>query len=91
MPSSGDERDLRRVPDSVLKSELWSISLLDALKSEIRRLTGRRQHVYARARAHRQDGQLVPASLCEELAENGSQLRRALDRYTEKTGHQRLE
>ena len=88
MPSSGGELDLRRVPEPILKSELWAISLLDALRSEIQSLTARRQNVYVRAQAHRQGGQLVPASLCEELAENGSQLRRALDRYTEKTGHQ---
>jgi hypothetical protein len=86
MPSSGGELDLRAVPVPIPKSELWSISLLDALRSEIERLTARRQNLYVRALAHRQGGQLVPGSLCEELAENGSQLRHALDRYTERPG-----
>jgi hypothetical protein len=53
------------------------------LRSDIRRLTVGRQDLYVRARGHRQGGQLVPASLCEELDQNESQLRFALDRYNE--------
>jgi hypothetical protein len=86
MPTSAGNPDLRRVPRRTLKGELWAISPLDTLSSQIRGLTLRRQEAYARAQAHRQGGQLVPLSLCEDLAENGSQLRIALDRYTEEQG-----
>jgi hypothetical protein len=86
MPISAGDPDLRRAPRPILKGELWAISPLDTLSRQIRGLTLRRQEVYARAQAHRQGGQLVPLSLCEDLAENGSQLRIALDRYTEEQG-----
>jgi hypothetical protein len=86
MPSSAGDPDPREVPKRTLKGELWAISPLDGLRSEIRRLTLHRRDVYGRAEAHRQGGQLVPLSICEELAENGSQLRIALARYTEETG-----
>jgi hypothetical protein len=78
--------DLRRGPRPILKGELWAISPLDTLRSQIRGLTLHRQDVYARAQAHQQGGQLIPLSLCEDLAENGSQLRIALDRYAEEQG-----
>jgi hypothetical protein len=84
MPNSGF--DPGPVPKAALAGELRVISAHDGLMGEIRRLTQRRQNAYVRAQAHRQGGQLVPASLCEELAENESQLRFALDRYTEATG-----
>jgi len=86
MPTRAGDPDLRRVPRRILKGELWAISPLDRLSSQIRGLTLRRQDVYARARAHQHGGQLIPLSLCEELAENGSLLRIALDRYTEEQG-----
>jgi hypothetical protein len=86
MPTRAGDPDLRPVPRRTLKGELWAISPLDSLSSQIRGLTLRRQDVYARAQAHQQGGQIIPLSLCEELAENGSQLRIALDRYTEEKG-----
>jgi hypothetical protein len=87
MPSSGDlKQESRGGPERIRNEELWRITLTDSLRSEIRRLTVHRQSAYDRAQAHRQNGQLVPASLCEEMAENGSRLRWALDRYTEATG-----
>lgn len=88
MPSSGDlEQERWGELDPIRNKESWRIALTESLRSEIRRLTVRRQSAYDRAQAHRRDGQLVPASLCEEMAENGSRLRWALDRYTEATGH----
>ena len=86
MPTRAGDPDLRPVPRRILKGELWAISPLDSLGSQIRGLTLRRQDVYAQAQAHQQGGQLIPLSLCEELAENESQLRIALDRYTEEKG-----
>lgn len=86
MPTRAGDPDLRPVPRRILKGDLWAISPLDTLSSQIRGLTLRRQDVYARAQAHQQGGQIIPLSLCEELAENGSQLRIALDRYTEEKG-----
>jgi hypothetical protein len=62
------------------------VSSLDRLRSDVQRLSAHRQDVYVRAHAHREGGQLVPASLCEELAQNESMLRCALDRYLEATG-----
>jgi hypothetical protein len=88
VPSRGGDLDPGEVPKLALARGLWAISPLDSLRGDIRRLTLRRQDAYVRAQAHRRRGQLVPASLCEELAENGSQLRFALDRYTEATGAQ---
>jgi hypothetical protein len=55
----------------------------ESLGSQIRQLTLSRQASYDRARTYRRDGQLVPASLREDIAENGHQLRQALERYTE--------
>jgi hypothetical protein len=86
MPTHAGHPDLRRGQTLILKGELWAISPVDSLRSQIRGLTLHRQDVYARAQAHRQSGQLIPLSLCEELADNGSRLRLALDRYTEETG-----
>jgi hypothetical protein len=47
---------------------------VERLRSDVRRLSLHRQDVYVRAHAHRQGGHLVPASLCEELVQNESQL-----------------
>ena len=83
MPSRGGE--LRGYPDHVFKQELWAVSLTGSLRSQIRLLTLRRRAAFELARAHRRDGQLVPASLGEEMVENGFQLRSALERYAEET------
>ena len=84
MPS--DHVALHRAPQHVPTSTSSAIQPPDSLRSQIRRLTQRRRDVIVLAEAHRQGGHLVPASLCEELAENGSQLRYALGRYAQETG-----
>jgi hypothetical protein len=56
--------------------------MTDTLTSEIRRLSVGRRRLYSRARVARGNGQLIPASLCHEIAENEAHLRRALERYT---------
>jgi hypothetical protein len=58
---------------------------LEGLGTVIRRLTVRRQAAFDQARAYRRNGQLVPGSLREEIADNGNQLRDALKRYTDAT------
>ena len=83
MPSRAGDPDMRQVQGLTLKGERWAISPLDGLRSQIRGLTLRRQEIYARAQAHQEGGQLIPLSLSEELADNGSELRIALNRYTE--------
>ena len=85
IPTHARHPDLRRERRSFSRATSGDLPV-DSLKSQIRGLTLHRQDVYARAQAHRQGGQLIPLSLCEELAENGSRLRLALDRYTEETG-----
>ena len=77
---------LHRAPERVPTSNSSAILPPESLRGQIRRLTQRRRDVFVLAEAHRQGGHLVPASLCEELAENGSQLRIALDRFTEEQG-----
>ncbi len=57
----------------------------ESLGAVIRRLTLRRQAAYDEARTFRRNGQLVPGSLREEIADNASQLREALKRYTDAT------
>ena len=84
MPSVGD-LDQKPMSERPANRELWAIYEPEALTGRIRGLTVRRQAVYLQAQAHRQGGHLVPASLCEELAENGSQLRYVLNRYSEAT------
>ena len=86
MPSAGEEvRDERRQSERIREERLANF-LTDSLTSEIRRLTVGRQSAVGRAHAHRRDGQLVPASLCQDMAENDRRLRRALERYTALTG-----
>ena len=86
MPINGGELGLGPAPPVVPQGESWMLMSLDRLRSDVQRLTMHRQDVYVRAQAHRLGGQLVPASLCEELLQNESQLRCALDRYNEATG-----
>ena len=81
-----DHVALHRVPQRVPTSNSSAILPPESLRGQIRRLTQRRRDVFVLAEAHRQGGHLVPASLCEELAENGSQLRWALGRYAQETG-----
>jgi predicted DNA-binding protein with PD1-like motif len=87
MASRADQSGIRPSPECVLSSDLWALSATDSLRNDIRRLSLHRHDVYARAQVHRSGGHLVPASLCEELALNESQLRYALDRYSEASGH----
>ena len=87
MPSSGERTvGCASEPGRIPKKELWLFSMTDSIRGDIRFLSLRRHAAYEQARAHRRDGQLVPASLCQELAENGVRLRQALDRYTQATG-----
>ena len=85
MPSTS-ERDDGRPSEPTIKTELRGISLVESLGNRIAALTERRQAAYEQARGHRRAGQLVPGSLDQEMAENGVQLRQALERYTEATG-----
>jgi hypothetical protein len=83
MASRADQSGVQASPECILSSELWALSATDSLRNDIRRLSLHRHDVYARAQVHRRGGHLVPASLCDELAQNESQLRYALDRYSE--------
>ena len=86
MASRDQETGIQSAPGPVGKSESWAVLTIDNLRNDIRRLSLDRADAYVRAGVHRRDGHLVPASLCEELAHNASQLRCALDRYSEVTG-----
>jgi hypothetical protein len=86
MPTNGGELGLRPAPPQLPQGESWMLSSLDRLRSDVQRLSLHRQDVYGRAHVLRESGHLVPSSLCEELAQNESQLRCALDRYIEATG-----
>ena len=86
MPTNGDKSGLRPAPPPPPQGESWMLSSLDRLRSDVQRLSLHRQDVYGRAHVLREGGHLVPSSLCEELAQNESQLRCALDRYAEATG-----
>ena len=83
MPSSRVDLDPRRVPKCELIGEPSATWPLDSIRSDIQRLTLRRRDVYAEAEVHRRGGHLVPASLCEELSENGLELRWVIDRYAQ--------
>jgi translation initiation factor 6 (eIF-6) len=82
MPSIGGELAEGRHPSARIREEQFANFLTASLSNEIRHLTVGRQHALGRAQAHRRDGQLVPASLCQDMAENDRRLRRALERYT---------
>jgi hypothetical protein len=87
MASTGDELGERPERSERTRNERLATILTDSVTSEIRRLTAGRERAIERAQAHRRDGQLVPASLCEDMAENDGRLRRALERYTALTAH----
>ena len=55
--------------------------------SQVRELARRRREAYEQARVYRRNGQLVPASLREEITENGLELQRALERCAD-LGHE---
>lgn len=82
---SGNKGELGRGPalECASDSELATLSALELLRGDIQHLSLQRHHLYVRAHRHRQGGQLVPASLCEELTDNESRLRCLLGRYTE--------
>ena len=61
--------------------ERWLISLNESLSDHIRLLTQRRHTAFGQAATYRLEGHLVPGSVTEELTENASQLRGALERY----------
>jgi hypothetical protein len=86
MPSIGGELAEGRRRAARIREEQFTNFLTDSLSNEIRHLTVGRQHALGRAQAHRRDGQLVPASLCQDMAENDRRLRRALERYTALVG-----
>ena len=83
MPSSDGDRDLHA--ERKLRDTVSALRMTESLTGEIRRLTERRQVVFVEMQAHRRGGHLVPASLCEEIAENEAQLSRALERYRERS------
>ena len=86
MPTIRGALAKRRHPSARMREEQVTSFLTDSLSNEIRHLTVGRQHALGRAQAHRRDGQLVPASLCQDMAENDRRLRRALERYTALVG-----
>jgi hypothetical protein len=59
--------------------------LTDSIGDQIRQLILHRLAAYARARTYRRDGQLVPGSLRDDIADNARQLRQALDGYSSMT------
>jgi hypothetical protein len=77
---SGVERILEKRP-SRERTEF----LTESLGNHIRQLTLHRRAAYDRARTYRRDGQLVPGSLRDEIAENGRQLQHALQGYSDAT------
>jgi hypothetical protein len=86
MPSIGGELADGGRASARIREERFANFLADSLSDEIRHLTVGRQHALGRAQAHRRHGQLVPASLCQDMAENDRRLRRALERYTALVG-----
>jgi hypothetical protein len=86
MPSTSDRDKGRPNESTILQTDMRAISLTESLGDRVVVLAQRRQAAYERARGHRRAGQLVPGSLDQEMAENGVQLRHALERYTEATG-----
>jgi hypothetical protein len=70
---------------NVSRKALLADLLTESLTGEIRRLGMSRQKLYGTARLHRRAGQLIPASVCNEMVENETQLRRAIDRYSQLT------
>jgi hypothetical protein len=71
--------------ENVSRKTLLAELLTESLTGEIRRLGMSRQKLYGTARLHRRAGQLIPASVCNEMVENETQLRRAIDRYAQLT------
>ena len=65
--------------------ERWLMSLNESLSDHIRLLTQRRHTAFGQAATYRLEGHLIPGSVTEELTENASQLRGALERYAEAT------
>lgn len=65
--------------------ERWLMSLNQSLSDHIRLLTQRRHTAFGQAATYRLEGHLIPGSVTEELTENASQLRGALERYAEAT------
>ena len=86
MPSTSDRDKGRPSEATILQTDMRAISLTERLGHRVVVLAQRRQAAYERARGHRRAGQLVPGSLDQEMAENGVQLKHALERYTEATG-----
>ena len=65
--------------------EQWQTSLNESLSDHIRLLAQRRHTAFGQAATHRREGHLVPGSVTQELTENASDLRGALERYAEAT------
>ena len=75
----------RRAPEStqVAASVDWVSHLNESTGDQIRSLAQRRQAALRKAATCRREGQLVPGSVSQELAENASELRGAMERYRE--------
>jgi hypothetical protein len=86
MPSRTQTWRREHEPRPVARTEQWTISLTESLSDRIKLLSERRQTAFEQAQTHRSEGHLVPLSLSEELTENASELRGALERYAEATG-----
>jgi hypothetical protein len=78
-------------PPRTGKEERAIADLGESLRSQIQVLVTSRQSMYDWVEVHRQDGQVVPTSLCEALDENSLRLRAALDRYMETTAALRVQ
>ena len=76
---------LRADAGSRPNQERWLTSLNENLSDHIRLLAQRRHTAFGQAATHRREGQLVPGSVTQELTENASDLRGALERYAEAT------
>ena len=85
MPSSGGSITGSRLPDLTRGKGFSPISLTQGLMEQVRLLSVGRRSMYERAQTHRESGQLVPLSLCEEMTENETRLRDVLARYTDAT------
>lgn len=65
------------------KERLEAAGMAARLADEVRRLARQRRAAYAACLKWRQNGQLVPASLADEIRENSRALTYALESYAE--------
>jgi hypothetical protein len=69
--------------------QAWEMSLAGDLEDRIRVLSQAQRAAYSQARIHRSDGQLVPGSLTQEIADNTTALQQTLERYHHVVAHSR--